>query len=361
MRAFNQLFITSLREWSRDPTAMMWTLVFPVMITLFLGIVFASEKLTFRIGVVNQDGIAGEALVSRFDAHPAFDVTTGSHAREMDALRDGKRRAVVVIPAGAAQAPDAAQVPVAVYYDPGHQNAPLILSAVQDVIAGMNAQITGVSPPLVMQPQTFSADEFRRIDYMLPGILSMGLMQLGLFATAPLLVSLRERHVLRRMSVTPLRRTTLLAAQIAFRLIIAVLQMAVLVIIGILMYGMRVNLAHLPGIIGFTMLGGSVFVALSYLLAAFARTEEAVQGLVGLPNLLFMMLSGIFFPVENMPGWARPLVDAVPLTYLADALRQLIVDAPPLYSLPTDAAVLIAWLVICGALAVRYFRWEPQA
>ncbi len=358
MRSFIQMLRANWREFRRDPTALMWTLIFPIVMTLFMGIVFANEKLTFKIGVVNEDGAAGEALMEVFRQHPALDVSTGSRAHELDALHAGQRRAVVIIPSGAGRADPDHPAALAVYYDPSHQNAPLVIGTLQEVIAGTNARLTGITPPLTLAPQTTHAGEFRRIEYVLPGVLSMSLMQLGLFATAPLLVNLRERGVLRRLGVTPLTRTTVLTSQVIFRLGIALVQTGVVLVLGRIAFGMRITPDNLPGVFGFTLLGAAVFVTLGYFLAGLARTEESLQGLIGLPNVLFMMLSGIFFPISDMPGWIRPVVDLIPLTYLADALRQLIVQGTPRYSLPTDLAVLGAWWIGCSVLAVRFFTWE---
>lgn len=91
-----------------------------------------------------------------------------------------------------------------------------------------------------------------------------------------------------------------------------------------------------------------------------ARGDVALETLEGLPNFVFMFLSRIFFPVDMMPSWLRPVVDAIPLTYLADALRKLMVDAGSYYSLTRSVLILTAWLLVCGVLAVRFFKWEPQ-
>jgi ABC-2 type transport system permease protein len=109
---------------------------------------------------------------------------------------------------------------------------------------------------------------------------------------------------------------------------------------------------------GFVLLGALMFVALGYLISGLAKTQESVIGISQLINFPMMFLSGLFFPVDFMPAWIRPVVTAMPLTYLADALRQIMVGATPVYSLWVDLGVLAAWLVVSAALAVRFFRWE---
>jgi ABC-2 type transport system permease protein len=119
--------------------------------------------------------------------------------------------------------------------------------------------------------------------------------------------------------------------------------------------------ANVLGILGVVLLGATMFITLGYLISGFAKTEEAVQGIISLPNFIFMFLSGIFFPIEVMPGWIRPVVDVIPLTYLGDALRATMIGAGSNFSMARNVIVLSAWLGICAVLAVRFFRWEPQA
>ncbi len=109
---------------------------------------------------------------------------------------------------------------------------------------------------------------------------------------------------------------------------------------------------------GFLALGAATFIALGFLVASISPTEEAGNAITQLVNFPMMFLSGIFFPVEIMPRWLRPIVEAMPLTYLGDALRQIMVGASALHPLPLNAAVLGGWLVLCVALSVRLFRWE---
>jgi ABC-2 type transport system permease protein len=369
MRGFTHLFLATFREWRRDQTALLWTVVFPVIIALASGLIFGGDDATrFEVGVVNEASAAGARLVEGLRASGGLDVFEGARETELDALDEGKRRAVIIIPAEFEPAlaaygsgTDPAPVPLVVYHDPAYANAPLLLGAIQAAVAAAGVTLTGVTPLVMLDPRSVSLDSVRYIDYVMPGVLAMSLMQLGLFATGPVMVSLRERGVLRRMSATPVARSALLAAQVSFRVLIALFQVAVITVISAVVYDVPIHYGNLPGIIGVTVLGAGVFITLSYFLAALTRTEEAVNGLSGLPNVVFMLLAGIFFPVDTFPGWLRPVVDAIPLTYLGDALRQLMVGARPDYSLTTDVGVLVAWLVVCALLAVRFFRWEPQA
>lgn len=380
MRSFIQLYIANVREFRRDLSALFWSFAFPIMFILIFGVIFSgNDDISFSIGIVNEDGGASQELVDGFKAIPAFDVTVGKQTDELKALEDGDRSAVIVIPEGTgqqlaeyfrelngttqntAQADTLPQVPLQVYYDPSDQNtAQIALNVVNTVIGRMNTEMVGIPPALTIAPQTVRTDNFEYIDYLLPGVLAMTLMQMGLFATAAPIVSLREKQVLRRMGATPLSRFTLLSSQVAFRLTMAVIQTGLIVVVGMAVFNVQIKTENLLSIVGIVLLGGTMFITLGYFLSGLAKTEEAVQGLISLPNFIFMFLSGIFFPVEMMPSWIRPVVDAIPLSYLADALRKTMLDAGSVYSMSRSLIIMTIWLVACAVLAVKFFRWEPQ-
>ena len=109
---------------------------------------------------------------------------------------------------------------------------------------------------------------------------------------------------------------------------------------------------------GFVVLGALTSVSMGYVIAAFLRTEEGAIPVIQLIFMPMMFLSGIFFPVEMMPGFMKPILTALPLTYLGDALRQIMAEATPLHAMATNTYVLTGWLVLCVALTIRFFRWE---
>jgi ABC-2 type transport system permease protein len=377
MRSFIQLYIANIREFVRDTSALFWMIAFPVMFILIFGVIFSSEDdVSFSIGLVNEDGEASARLVEGFEAIEAFDLHTGEREKELAELEDGDRSAVIVIPEGTGRAigeyfdqlsstsQQAAltQAPLEVYYDPSNQTrSQIVLNIIDQIIAEMNEGMTGIRPALAIEPRTVTADNLRSIDYLLPGILGMSLMQLGLFGTAGPLVSLREKGVLRRMGATPLSRVALLSSQVAFRLTTAVIQTGLIIVVGMIAFDVQIKIENLPVILGIVLLGASMFITLGYFLSGMAKTQEAVEGLVSLPNFVFMFLSGIFFPVEFMPDWIRPLVNAIPLTYLGDALRETMIEAGSYFSMTRNIGIMVAWLVVCAVLALRFFRWESQS
>ena len=372
MKAFIPLYMANVREFVRDRSALFWTAAFPVMFILIFGVIFTGgDDISFSIGVVNEDGAASERLVENFEAIDAFNVTVAEREQELSALEDGDRSAVIVIPQGTGAAIGSAITPASdrqskgaaleVYYDPADQNtSQIVLNVIDRIVAGMNQGITGVAPVLTVEAREVTSTELTNIDYLLPGILAMSLMQLGLFGTAAPLVSMREKGVLRRMGATPLSRWALLVSQVAFRMTLAFLQTAILMGVWMAAFDVQIEIQNLPLIIGVVLFGASMFITLGYFLSTLANTEEALQGIVALPNFLFMFLSGIFWPVDFMPSWIRPLVDLIPLTYLGDLLRKVMIDAGSYFSAERSILVLGVWLAVTTVLALRFFKWEPQ-
>lgn len=361
MNTIIQLYIASMKEFMRDRMAIFWTLGFPVMFILIFGVVFSGgDDIAFPVALVNlDDGPIGSELVSAFTSIESFEVAEGERAEMASLLEEGHLRLVVVIPEDFSSNVSLGETTaIEVIYDPTNQtSAQIVLAIVRELVNAFEREIS--QRPLLMSISTTSvtSDRLRQIDFMVPGILGMAIMQLGLMSTAPQLVSLREQKVLRRMGATPLSRSTLLISQVLNRLTVGVAQTSILIVLGFLVFDVSVA-GSIPLLMGISLLGTLMFVALGYMIAAFSKTLESVTGLVSFINFPMMFLSGLFFPIEIMPDWVRPIVSAIPLTYLVDALRQVMIASPPQFSLQTDLIVVSIWLVVCSLLAWRFFRWE---
>ncbi len=244
--------------------------------------------------------------------------------------------------------------------DPSRQTLlPILQGILTHVLDGIDANITEIPSLLDLKTEATTAREVRTIDYLLPGILAMSIMQLGLFATAQPLVALRVQGVLKRLSATPLPRLTLLTAYISFRLTIALIQTAICVLIG--RYAFAVAMVGSWWVFaGWIFLGTLVFLSIGFFMAAVSKNEESAIAIGNIINLPMILLSGTFFPVNHLSRVFDYILPFVPLNYLSDALRVTMVDATPLHTPMTDALVLVAWVVAMTALAVRFFSWDTR-
>jgi ABC-2 type transport system permease protein len=315
------------------------------------------------LGVVNEDaGLTGEQILQTLgtpEAEEGLDLMAGSRAEMGEALEEGEVDVVVVLPADlSARVGTGQPATVEVLYDPSRpESGGTGLSVVQTLLSEANLALSGAPRLLVMEAKSLQAAPLRVIDLQMPGMLGIAMLWLGLFGTALPLVQQRTAQVLRRLSITPLRSASLLTAHVSWRVVVALLQAGLFVLVGALAFQVGVE-GSKPLFVAAVILGALVFVSLGFLLAGLTPTEEGLVAVTQLVNFPMMFLCGGLFAVESLPDFLQPVAHFLPLTYLTDAFKQLMVGAPPLYPLWLDFAVLAGCLVVFVGLGVRFWRWE---
>jgi ABC-2 type transport system permease protein len=365
MRALRALSLANLKSFTRDRAALFWTLAFPVTFVILFGTIFSGGGSNYSLGWVDQDASpASAALREAFVSNAPVDLADGTLDEARARMRTGELDGILVVPQGLSAVIAAGQagehpdpISVTVITDPSQSNTSL---AIQQIATGLvmsaNLQLSGATPLLSVARDSLVTQELNAVSFFVPSILAMALMQLGIFASIPL-VQQREKLILKRLNATPLPRWTFVGSNVVVRLLIAATQTALIIGIGVVLLGADIA-GSWPVIIGFIVLGALVFTSIGYLIASFARTEEAANGMTSVVQFPLMFLSGIFFPLEAMPDWLRGVATFMPLTYLGDALRQTMVGGAPFAPLPIDALVLAGWLVVAFAISARYFRWQ---
>jgi ABC-2 type transport system permease protein len=362
MRALRGLVAANLRSFLRDRLALFWTLAFPILFVVLFGSIFSSSgPSTFTTGWVDQDGTpAAAGLRQGFASTGLLELRDEQLDDALADMRAGDLSAVIVVPAGtgaAMAAPGASPVALEVYTDSSQQTtSTTITQIVSQVVGAANLVAAGATPVLTVEPRSVQSQQLSAAAFFVPSILAMALMQLGIFSAIPL-VEQREKLILKRLGATPLPRWTLVASNIVVRLLIALVQTVLIVGIGIALFDVAI-IGSLLLALGFVVLGAVTFIAIGYVIASFARTEEAANGITSVVQFPMMFLSGIFFPIAFMPAFLQPIAALMPLTYLGDALRQVMVGGVPYAPLWFDALVLGGWLVACFLISARWFRWE---
>jgi ABC-2 type transport system permease protein len=354
MKGYRALLRFGLIEFVRDRLTLFWTLAFPILFMVVFGLLFTGDgEDSVQVGFVPvaADPEVTEEVRALLDANDSLDLEQMDLTEALHGLDDGDLHAVVDV-----QTPVGARPQVNLYYDPSRQFVEQVaLPLLKDTLNPLAASAADPDAfDLREQPQGGTRD-IRPIDYVHPGILAAAIMQLGLFAAVPL-VALRENKILKRMSTTPLRRTTIVAAQVSQRLIIALIQSAILILLGWVLFDVRI-VGEWQGVLGILVLGAVTFVAIGYAVAALASTQEAALPIVNLISFPMLFLSGTFFPIELMPNILQVIVAFFPLTYLVDAMRQILVDAAGDHSIGFNVLVLIGWTIVALAIAARRFRW----
>ena len=362
MATIFSLYVANMKEFVRDRATIFWTLAFPVLFIVLFGVIFnGGSTPNYTVGLVNEDsGQVGQTLVTGFKQIPSLKVQTGERDPELTKLRRGDVDMVIVIPSGLSESVAQGQTAtVEMYDDPstGQADSQIKESIVQAIVSEFNKKATNTVPPLALQTNSILSHKIDYVDFLVPGILAMALMQLGLFGTATPLVTLRQEQVLRRLGATPLPRWHLLASQILMRLTIAMVQTALILALSVWVFNVQIQ-GNILVVLGLVILGAIVFISLGYLIAAISKTVDAANGITSAVNFPMMFLSGIFFPLAAIPAFLAPAVRALPLTYLGDALHQVMIGGTPTFPIWVDVAVMIAWILVCSLLAIRLFKWE---
>jgi ABC-2 type transport system permease protein len=360
MTAFRRLTVANLKSFLRDRSALFWTVAFPLIFVVIFGLIFSGDPPPASYGFADLDKSAASGQVeAAFDAIDGVSLVDGTEAELLDKMRNGDVNAVIVVPAGYGDTVDAKGAPASlvVYTDPSQSQADgRTRQLVGFVLGVVNQAVTGQPPAIVPEFQAIQTNDFNYLSYLIPSILGMSIMQGGVFAAIPLVAD-REKLILKRLGATPLRRWQLVGSNIVVRLLIALVQTVIIVGVGTLLFGLETTGRWLG--VGFlVVLGSLTFIAIGYVIASFATTEESANGITQVVQLPMLFLSGIFFPIATMGDFLQSIARLLPLTYLGDALRQVMVDGIPFAPLYVCVAVLGAWLVGCFLVAARFFRWQ---
>lgn len=364
MRTFFSLTRANVRSFLRDRDGLFWTIAFPVVFMLLFGAIFSGGPTKFAVAWVDLDGSsASRALAADPGIEAVFDLATFATEDEaVSVMRAGDVRAVIVVPAGfgaAVQRPNGVASPLAValYTDPAQQQvSATITGIVSNLVGALNLAASGQAPVLALEPRSLHGESISVISFFVPSVLAMALMQLGLFSAIPV-VEQRQNLILKRISATPIRRRTFIASNVVTRLLIGLLQAVIILGLGQVVFGVTM-LGNPLLFAGIVVLGAVTFVALGYVIASFAPTQDSAGSLVSILQFPLMFLSGIFFPIEAMPEFLQGVAALLPLTYLGDALRQVAVGGSPFVPLPVALMVLGGWLVASFLISARFFRWQ---
>jgi len=336
-----ELMRVRLLEVLREPEALFWMFIFPVLMAVALAVAFPARTTdTIVAGVVIQGN--SEAIVGALRQVPGITVRV-LDPREVDRVLQQAQVQIVVEPGP----------PPRYHYDPARPESRLARRAVDDALQ----RAAGRRDPLATTDVQVSVAGSRYIDWLVPGLLGMTIMSDSLWGVGFSIVQARSRKLLKRLIATPMRRTEYLLGQALARLLFLVFELGVLLSVGHWAFGVPIN-GSWGSVVFVSVLGALGFAGLGLLAASRARTVEALSGLLNFILLPMWILSGVFFSSSNFPDAVQPLIQALPLTALNDALRGVMLEGASLRALGAELLILTAWGSLSFALAVRLFRWR---
>jgi ABC-2 type transport system permease protein len=343
--AYRHLLWVRILELKREPEIVFWVFGFPLLLSLGLGIAFRNKPVaTTSVAVVaGENAEKTVAMLRKPAGRSVIRATVLDRNSALKGFRLGKFDLVVEPNSNGSITYD---------YDPARPESVLSRAEVDTALQAA----AGRRDLLPTNSQASSEPGSRYIDFLIPGLIGMGLMNSGMWGVGFALVDMRQRKLLKRFVATPMRRSDFLLAVMSSRLVLMVPEVGLLLIFGMLVFHMPVAGSFLAVVVLGTI-GAIAFGGIGLLTACRAQKIESVSGLINLVMMPMWIFSGVFFSYEHFPGVAQPFIRALPLTALNDALRAIILEGASLPSQSARLLILALWGGISFVLALRWFRW----
>jgi ABC-2 type transport system permease protein len=351
-RSLVQLTLVRFREFIRQPEAVFWTFVFPILLAIGLGLAFRSrppEKVKVAIvGRYTQSGLDVRSAAEEYRRALAADSSILVEVLDDTAAARALRTAKITLAVRPAESRSIEYV-----FDPQRSESRSARLLVDRAIQSG----AGRKDPVRVTERRVTERGSRYIDFVIPGLLGMNLMGSGIWGIGFAIVDSRSKRLLKRFMATPMSRAEYLMSFVFSRLFFLILEVATLLGFGALAFGvpLRGSIAELAVI---CLVSALSFGGLGLLIASRARTIEAVSGLMNFVMLPMWIFSGVFFSSSNFPHAVQPLIRILPLTAVNDALRANMLEGIPITGLGFEMTVITAWLLVAFVAALRLFRWR---
>ena len=331
-----------MREFFREPETLFWVYGFPILMVIALGIAFRNRPIE-HIAVGVQESENAQQVANALSMNEKFQVDRCDADACRLKLRMGKTALVVVAGAGPHYE---------YFYDPTRPESLLARNAVDDALQ----RAAGRRDVATVDDKEVTESGARYIDFLVPGLLGMGLMGGGLWGVGFVIVDMRLRKLLKRFIATPMKKYQFLEGIMLSRFIFMVPEMVILLLFARFAFGVRIQ-GSVSAVAFFLCLGAFTFSGIGMLVASRANTLETVTGLLNVVMLPMWILSGIFFSSDRFPAAVQPFINLLPLTPLINALRAVILEGTSVAQLWSQATILAVWGIVTFAISLRWFRW----
>lgn len=334
------LSLMRFREFIREPEAVFWTFGFPMIMVLILGLSFRNKPVEkTELDVVDSAQKDATALVST----DKFKVNVHPEAVAFNRLRTGKTPLVL------SRGKDGE----AVYsFDPDNPESRAARAAVDEALQRAAGRVDLVK----------SHDDIRRepggryVDFLVPGLIGMGVMGGGLWGLGFVVVDMRLRKLLKRFLATPMSKVDFLMSLMVSRFAFLIPEVVVLLLFAYYAFDVRI-LGSLWEVVAVILIGAVAFSGLGLLIASRAKTIEAVSGLMNLVMVPMWTMCGIFFSSDRLPDVIKPVIKLLPMTLLLDALRPIMLEGASITQHFFEVGMLMLWTVVTFTIALKIFRW----
>lgn len=374
---FNQLWqlISALfLEIIREPGVLFWGILFPILMSLGLGLAFTKKTDVLRnVAVItitgNSPTVAGNSTISTFlennceknDApgpgtwkwkYTIKDAKLGNSIFQFydlpwdDAVKLLKRGTINVLLLGTADS-------VEYHFDPMNPDAQLTYLKLSTILG--IGDIQAVYSSAEIKPLTVTGTRY--IDFLVPGLIGMGVMMSSMWGISYGIIEKRSKKLLRRLVATPMKKSHFLIALITVRITMNFIESTVLFLFALFAFKMTIQ-GDISALILMFLAGNIAFAGLAVLVSSHTSNTEVGNGLINAVVFPMMVLSGIFFSYQNFPGWSLPFIKNLPLTMLTDGIRSIFNEGAGYHEVALPILILTAFGAILFAAGLKIFKWH---
>ncbi len=361
MNTTYKLTIAEMKMFLRNKQALFFTLFMPLFIMLIFGYIGFDKPTKFDVGlVVDSPNAQTTAFIESIKQFPTFTIHEGTLEEERIQLDEGNRAAILQVPNDLLPASPTAPREMSIYTNAGKAGeSQAVVSILNQTITAMTLQDAGVRPIVSIKQETINANNLRYIEFLLPGLIALSIMQMSVFSVAFVFTQYKEKGVLKRLLATPMRPIQFVAANAITRLLVSVVQAAIFIIAGVLLFHVAVVGSYWLLALS-VILGALMFLGLGFTISGLAKTTDSVPVFANLVVFPMMFLGGTFFAVSNMPGWLQVIAKVLPLTYFSTALREVMTKGSGVAVIWPDILGMVVWALILIALATYTFSFQER-
>jgi len=353
MNAFLSISVAIFKGFVRDRQAVFFSVFFPLMFLVLFGGIFADQGQS-RIALVEvgQVGLIDNMPAKAKNAFDeAFEVRKRSDLRA--ALQDLRKGDVSLV---VEQRGDT----LVVHYSGADQvQAAVAQGSLQSFVQSANVAATGEPPKYKVDSERVEDASLKTIQFVTPGLLGWAIATSATFGAAATLVGWRSTKLLRRIRLSPVSTTSVVAARIGVTVAIALVQMAIFVGLAVAVFGLRLTGSWWMSI-PLLVTGTLSFMALGLLAGSISKTVEGASSLANIFVLPMAFLSGSFFPLDGAPKWLDIVSHLLPLRYLNEGMLDVMVRGQGPSAVLLPMGVLVGFAIIVVAVASRFFSWDSD-
>jgi ABC-2 type transport system permease protein len=350
----------SLTAISRSPSAIIFSIFFPLIFILVFGFIGSGGGPSYRV-VIDKRSDTANAIIDSLKKYKNVKFITYDNDKELKSDFD-KGRITGILNVEKGGEPNAPQYRV--HFNTTTASAdkfstflPLIENIVSKIDRSQNQRAQTVAQII---PRISEVRKYRTIDFILPGQLGFSLLSAGIFGVAFLFFSLRQQLVLKRFYATPITRPYIVLGEGLSRVIFQMITSIIIIGVGYFAF----NFTLINGWLTFfeimilSFIALLVFMGFGFIISGLAKNESSIPPFANLITMPQFLLAGTFFSIDAFPSWLQPISRALPLTYFNNAMRKISFEGAHLSDCWVEIAILIGWGIIAYAIAIKVFRWE---